>query len=55
MADVGAANERAHALGINSVPCFVLDEREALSGAQPPEVFLRLFDFARSRAAAKVK
>ena len=50
-ADVGAANEQAHAFGINSVPCFVLDEREPLSGAQPPEVFLRLFDFARSRAA----
>lgn len=55
LTDVAAANERARALGINSVPCFVLDDREALSGAQPPEVFLRLFDFARSRMAIDTK
>ena len=50
LAEVIASNERAHALGINAVPCFVFDGRKALSGAQPPEVFLRLFDFARSQA-----
>ena len=55
LTEVAAANERARALGINSVPCFVFDDREALSGAQPPEVFLRLFDFARSRAAIGAK
>lgn len=52
IAEVIAANDRARALGINAVPCFVFDEREALAGAQPPEVFLRLFDFARQQAAA---
>ena len=46
--EVSASNDQAHRLGINAVPCFVIDGREALSGAQPPEVFLRLFDFARN-------
>jgi predicted DsbA family dithiol-disulfide isomerase len=46
-AEVIENNERARALGINAVPCFVFDGRGALAGAQPPEVFLRLFDFAR--------
>lgn len=49
IAEVIAANDRARTLGINAVPCFVFDEREALAGAQPPEVFLRLFDFARQQ------
>jgi predicted DsbA family dithiol-disulfide isomerase len=52
IAEVMAANDEARALGINAVPCFVFDEREALAGAQPPEVFLRLFDFARQQGAA---
>ena len=46
--EIAASNERAQGLGINAVPCFVIDGSEALSGAQPPEVFLRLFDFARN-------
>lgn len=41
------SNDQARSFGINAVPCFVFDGREALAGAQPPEVFLRLFDFAR--------
>lgn len=52
VADVMAANDQARALGINAVPCFVFDGREALAGAQPPELFLRLFDFARQQGAA---
>jgi predicted DsbA family dithiol-disulfide isomerase len=52
IAEVMAANDEARALGINAVPCFVFDGREALAGAQPPEVFLRLFDFARQQGAA---
>lgn len=49
--EVAAGNKRAQGLGINAVPCFVIDGREALSGAQPPEVFLRLFAFARNHGA----
>lgn len=43
-------NARAQAMGINAVPCFVFDGHKALSGAQPPEVFLRLFDFVRNQS-----
>lgn len=50
--EVAAGNQQARLLGINAVPCFVFDKREALAGAQPPEVFLRLFDFARHQSAS---
>ena len=40
-ADAVRADEAlAHELGINGVPCFVLDRRFAVSGAQSPEVLL---------------
>ncbi len=40
-ADAVRADEaQAHELGINGVPCFVLDRRFAVSGAQSPEVLL---------------
>jgi predicted DsbA family dithiol-disulfide isomerase len=32
--------EQANALGVNGVPFFVLDDKYAISGAQPAEVFL---------------
>jgi predicted DsbA family dithiol-disulfide isomerase len=34
----------ARQLGIGGVPCFIVDGRYALSGAQEPEAFLPLFD-----------
>ncbi len=37
---VRADEAQAHELGINGVPCFVLDRRFAVSGAQSPEVLL---------------
>jgi predicted DsbA family dithiol-disulfide isomerase len=37
---VRADEAQAHELGINGVPCFVLDERFAVSGAQSPQVLL---------------
>jgi len=49
--EVIESNARAHAMGINAVPCFVFDGHKALSGAQPPEVFVRLFDFVRNQTA----
>ena len=39
-------NLRAHRLGINGVPCFVVSGRHAISGAQEPEVIERLLDVA---------
>ncbi len=37
----------ARRLGISGVPCFIFNERYALSGAQEPEAFFQLFDLAR--------
>ena len=43
---VQADNLRAHRLGINGVPCFVVAGRHAIAGAQEPEVIERLLDVA---------
>ena len=43
---VHADNLRAHRLGINGVPCFVIAGRHAIAGAQDPEVLERLLDVA---------
>jgi len=39
-------NLRAHRLGINGVPCFIVDGRHAIAGAQEPEVLERLIEVA---------
>ncbi|HVJ52455.1 MAG TPA: DsbA family oxidoreductase [Aliidongia sp.] len=46
-AAVLAEDRMARRLGINGVPCFVIDGKYALSGAQEPEFFLPLFDLTR--------
>ena len=51
---VHADNLRAHRLGINGVPCFVIAGRHAIAGAQEPEVIERLFDVAAVDAAVDV-
>jgi predicted DsbA family dithiol-disulfide isomerase len=38
--EVRADEAEAHELGISGVPCFVLDGRYAVSGAQPPQLLL---------------
>lgn len=43
---VHSDNLRAHRLGINGVPCFVIAGRHAIAGAQEPEVLERLLDVA---------
>jgi predicted DsbA family dithiol-disulfide isomerase len=48
---VHADNLRAHRLGINGVPCFVVGGRHAIAGAQEPEVIERLLDVAAVDAA----
>jgi len=45
------ADVQARARGVNAVPCYVMGDSYALSGAQPPEVFLRMFEFARDKTA----
>ncbi len=47
---VHADNLRAHRLGINGVPCFVIGGRHAIAGAQEPEVIERLLDVATVEA-----
>jgi predicted DsbA family dithiol-disulfide isomerase len=44
--DVLRDHQQVRNLGIKGVPCFILDSRYALSGAQEPEVFLPLLDLA---------
>jgi len=43
---VHSENLRAHRLGINGVPCFVVGGKHAIAGAQEPEVIERLLDVA---------
>jgi len=49
---VHADNLRAHRLGINGVPCFVIGGHHAIAGAQEPEVIERLLDIAAVEAIA---
>jgi len=44
-------NLRAHRLGINGVPCFIMGGRHAIAGAQEPEVIERMLDVAAIEAA----
>lgn len=43
---VQAENLRAHRVGINGVPCFVVAGRHAIAGAQEAEVLERMLDVA---------
>ncbi|MBU6448680.1 MAG: DsbA family oxidoreductase [Rhodospirillales bacterium] len=47
---VHAENLHAHRLGINGVPCFLVDGEHAIAGAQESEVLERLIDLALSTA-----
>jgi len=42
----------ARQAGINGVPCFIIDHKFAISGAQPPEAFIEVFDLARREVEA---
>lgn len=55
-ADIAAVmsdNSRAHRLGVNGVPCMILDGTYALAGAQEPDILLRVIDIAREGEAEK--
>jgi predicted DsbA family dithiol-disulfide isomerase len=45
---------RARQLGIEGVPCFIVDRRYAISGAQEPEAFFSLFDMVSASEASAV-
>ena len=40
-------DQMVRSLGVSGVPCYIVDQKFALSGAQSPEVFLQIFDLAR--------
>jgi len=48
---VRSEDNLARELGIGGVPCFIIDRKYAISGAQDPAVFLQVFDFAQRDAA----
>ena len=45
-ATILAEDELARRLGVNGVPCFIVDRKYAVSGAQSPEVLVQVFDLA---------
>ncbi len=50
--DVQAEDRRARRLGIDGVPCFIVNGKYALSGAQEPEAFAPIFELAASEESA---
>ena len=44
VAEVRRESEAASRSGISGVPCFIFEGRYAVSGAQPPDVFERVFE-----------
>jgi len=50
-AHILALDEKARQEGITGVPCFVIDGKFAVSGAQSPEIFHQIFNLARQDAA----
>ena len=45
-ATVLAEDDLARRLGVNGVPCFIVNRKYAVSGAQSPEVLVQVFDLA---------
>jgi predicted DsbA family dithiol-disulfide isomerase len=48
---VAAEDMLARKLGIQGVPCFIIDRRVMVSGAQTPEILMQAFDYATREAA----
>ena len=46
IAEVDGSQQEAEQIGITGVPFYIFDQRYAISGAQPVEVFLRALDLA---------
>ncbi len=49
---IKAEDAFARQIGIQGVPCFIIERKYAISGAQPPEAFLDAFDKIRAGAEA---
>jgi predicted DsbA family dithiol-disulfide isomerase len=50
LAEIRAEDAFARQVGINGVPCFIIDRKFALSGAQPPESIVEVLELARREA-----
>ncbi|MCM0021958.1 MAG: DsbA family oxidoreductase [Tagaea sp.] len=50
-AEVRAEDQFARQVGIQGVPCFVVERKYAISGAQPPEAFAEVFARVRTERA----
>ena len=48
--EIKAEDSYARRMGIGGVPCFIVNGKYALSGAQEPESFLPLFDMAEQES-----
>ncbi len=44
-------NARMHRLGVTGVPCYIFNESKAISGAQEPDIILRLLDMTATEEA----
>lgn len=49
--EVAQRDRHARSIGVNGVPCFIIDGRYAVSGAQDPEVFQQVFAVAIQESA----
>jgi predicted DsbA family dithiol-disulfide isomerase len=49
-ASILALDDSARRNGITGVPCFVVEDKYAISGAQSPEIFHQIFDLVRQEA-----
>ncbi len=45
----------ARQMGVSGVPCFIIDQKFAVSGAQDPSVLINLFDLTARESAARVQ
>lgn len=52
--EVRAGYKTAQAMGITGVPFFVFENRYAISGAQPPEAFVEIFEKLAEEKGLKV-
>jgi predicted DsbA family dithiol-disulfide isomerase len=46
LAQIESEDKYARSIGIQGVPCFIIDRKYAIVGAQDPEVFFQVFDLA---------
>ena len=49
--EVSASDLYARRLGINGVPCFIVNRKYAVSGAQPADAFVQVFELADREGA----